>query len=74
MNMFDELTKSLVEAIAISNSEAAPSRVTKIRIPDVKKIRTTNGLTQEVWADKIDLKQDKKVLNPASMRLLHSQH
>ncbi|PTH79911.1 NadS family protein [Aeromonas veronii] len=51
MNMFDELTKSLVEAIAISNSEAAPSRITKIRIPDVKKIRAANGLTQEALAD-----------------------
>lgn len=51
MKMFDELTKSLVEAIAISKSEAAPSRVTEIRIPDVKKIRSTNGLTQEALAD-----------------------
>ena len=48
--MFDELIASIREGGAIIRGEKKPARVTKIDVPDIKKIRLRYGLSQDKFA------------------------
>ncbi len=55
-SLFDDLTQSLKEAVAIRRGECAPGRVTEIHAPDAKAIRTRIGLSQSEFAQLIGVK------------------
>lgn len=48
--LFDELVASVREGGAILRGEAAPARVFAVNGPDVKRIRTNYGLSQNEFA------------------------
>lgn len=52
---FEDLKESLTEALAIAKGEAEPSRKFSYDIPDIKAIRAKTGLTQEQFANKLNI-------------------
>ncbi len=54
--LFEDLTQSLKEAASIRRGELAPGRVTEIKAPDVKAIRSQIGLTQGDFARMMGVK------------------
>lgn len=54
--LFEDLQRSLKEAIAIRHKEMAPSKVTEIHTPDAKTIRDKVGLSQTEFAQLIGVK------------------
>ncbi len=54
--LFADLKQSLKEATAIRRGELAPGRVTEIKAPDAKTIRTKVGLSQTEFARLIGVK------------------
>jgi putative transcriptional regulator len=48
--IFDDLKKSLEEAVAIAKGELKPTRIYTIEPPDVKSIREKTGLSQSAFA------------------------
>lgn len=53
--LFDELVASLKEAGAISCGEIEPSRVFSFEKQDIKAIREKTGLSQNQFAQKLDI-------------------
>ena len=54
--LFEQLTQSMKEAIAISNGEMKPSRVFTVEPPDAKAVREKTGLSQSEFARMIGVK------------------
>lgn len=54
--LFDDLTQSLKEAVAIRRGEMAPGRVLEVPAPDAKAIRAKIGLSQSEFAKLIGVK------------------
>ncbi len=52
---YDDLSTSLNQALAIAKGEAEPSRKFSYEIPDIKLIRTKTGLSQQQFADKLNI-------------------
>lgn len=49
-DLFNDLTQSLQEAVAIAKGEAEPSRRFVLETPDVKAVREKTGLSQAEFA------------------------
>jgi putative transcriptional regulator len=54
--LFDQLHKSMKEAIAIAKGEIQASRVFTVEAPDVKAVREKTGLSQSLFASMIGVK------------------
>ena len=54
--LFEQLTQSMKEAIAIAKGEMKPSRVFTVEAPDVKAVREKTGLSQSEFAQMIGVK------------------
>lgn len=54
--LFNQLTQSMKEAIAIAKGEEKPSRVFTVEPPDVKAVRKKTGLSQSEFARMIGVK------------------
>ena len=52
---YDDLSKSLNQALAIAKGEAEASRKFSHEMPDIKLIRTKTGLSQQQFADKLNI-------------------
>lgn len=52
---YDDLSTSLNQALAIAKGEAEPSRKFSYEMPDIKLIRTKTGLSQQQFADKLNI-------------------
>ncbi len=52
---YDDLSASLAEALAIAKGDAKPSRQFSYDVPDIKAIRTKTGLSQQQFADKLNI-------------------
>ena len=52
---YDDLSLSLNQALAIAKGEAEPSRKFSYDMPDIKLIRTKTGLSQQQFADKLNI-------------------
>lgn len=53
--LFDELVASIKEAGAISRGEIKPSRIFVLQKQDIKAIREKTGLSQNQFAQKLDI-------------------
>lgn len=51
----NDLSTSLNQALAIAKGEAEPSRQFSYELPDIKLIRTKTGLSQQQFADKLNI-------------------
>lgn len=49
-NLFDDLVASIKEAGAIKRNEIKASRVTELKLPEIKEVREKTGLTQAKFA------------------------
>jgi putative transcriptional regulator len=54
--LFEQLTQSMKEAIAIAKGEMKPSRVFTVELPDAKAVREKTGLSQSEFARMIGVK------------------
>jgi len=54
--LFEQLTQSMKEAIAIAKGEMTPSRVFTVEPPDAKAVREKTGLSQSEFAQMIGVK------------------
>jgi len=54
--LFEQLTQSMKEAIAIAKGDMKPSRVFTVEPPDVKAAREKTGLSQSEFAQMIGVK------------------
>jgi putative transcriptional regulator len=54
--LFEQLTQSMKEAIAIAKGDMKPSRVFTVESPDVKAVREKTGLSQSEFAQMIGVK------------------
>jgi putative transcriptional regulator len=54
--LFEQLTQSMKEAIAIAKGEMKPSRVFTVELPDAKAVREKTGLSQSEFAQMIGVK------------------
>jgi putative transcriptional regulator len=54
--LFEQLTQSMKEAIAIAKGEMKPSRVFTVEAPDVRAVREKTGLSQSEFAQMIGVK------------------
>jgi putative transcriptional regulator len=54
--LFEQLTQSMKEAIAIAKGDMKPSRVFMVEPPDVKAVREKTGLSQSEFAQMIGVK------------------
>lgn len=81
---YDDLSTSLNQALAIAKGEAEPSRQFSYELPDIKLIRTKTGLSQQQFADKLNISPrtlqnwEQGIRNPTGaavtlMRLLDKQ-
>ncbi|MEN2751966.1 NadS family protein [Psychrobacter sp. FBL11] len=52
---YDDLSTSLNQALAIAKGEAEPSRKFSHEMPDIKLIRNKTGLSQQQFADKLNI-------------------
>ena len=52
---YDDLSLSLNQALAIAKGEAEPSRQFSYDMPDIKLIRGKTGLSQQQFADKLNI-------------------
>lgn len=52
---YDDLSTSLNQALAIAKGETEPSRQFSYDMPDIKLIRTKTGLSQQQFADKLNI-------------------
>lgn len=52
---YDDLSTSLNQALAIAKGDAQPSRQFSHEMPDIKLIRTKTGLSQQQFADKLNI-------------------
>ena len=52
---YDDLSTSLNQALAIAKGEAEPSRQFSYDMPDIKLIRSKTGLSQQQFADKLNI-------------------
>ncbi len=52
---YDDLSTSLNQALAIAKGEAEASRNFSHEMPDIKLIRTKTGLSQQQFADKLNI-------------------
>ena len=52
---YDDLSTSLNQALAIAKGDAKPSRKFSHEMPDIKSIRTKTGLSQQQFADKLNI-------------------
>ena len=52
---YDNLSTSLNQALAIAKGEAEPSRQFSYDMPDIKSIRVKTGLSQQQFADKLNI-------------------
>lgn len=48
--MFDQLARSMAEAVAISRGEMKPGHTVRVDPPDAKAVRAKTGLSQAVFA------------------------
>ena len=58
MNVFDELTASLQEAIEVKEGRKSPSRTTHYEVADVKAIRARLNVSQQEFADALGTSLD----------------
>jgi putative transcriptional regulator len=54
--LFEQLHKSMKEAVAIAKGDMQPSRVFTVKPPDVKAVREKTGLSQAMFATMIGVK------------------
>jgi putative transcriptional regulator len=54
--LFEQLTQSMKEAIAIEKGEMKPSRMFTVESPDAKAVREKTGLSQSEFARMIGVK------------------
>ena len=52
---YDDLSLSLSQALAIAKGETEPSRKFSYDMPNIKLIRAKNGLSQQQFADKLNI-------------------
>ncbi len=52
---YDDLTTSLTQALAIAKGDAEPSRKFSYDMPDIKAIRAKTGLSQQQFANKLNI-------------------
>lgn len=52
---YDDLSTSLNQALAIAKGEAEPSRQFSYDMPNIKLIRSKTGLSQQQFADKLNI-------------------
>lgn len=52
---YDDLSTSLNQALAIAKGKAEPSRKFSHEMPDIKSIRAKTGLSQQQFADKLNI-------------------
>ena len=52
---YDDLSLSLNQALAIAKGETEPSRKFSYDMPDIKSIRAKTGLSQQQFADKLNI-------------------
>ena len=52
---YDDLSTSLNQALAIAKGQAQPSRQFTHDVPSIKEIRTKTGLSQQQFADKLNI-------------------
>lgn len=81
---YDDLSTSLNQALAIANGNAQPSRQFSHDMPDIKLIRGKTGLSQQQFANKLNISPrtlqnwEQGIRNPTGatitlMRLLDKQ-
>ncbi|ETO41291.1 NadS family protein [Morganella sp. EGD-HP17] len=76
--MFNELIKSMQQAVVIRHGEIKPARITSYSIPDVKTIRANAGMKQDEFALTVGVspslvqswEQHKRIPNGASLKML----
>lgn len=77
--VYDDLSKSLSQALAIAQGNIEPSGVFHYDVPNIKAIRTKTGLSQAQFADKLNISArtlqnwEQGVRNPtgAAVTLMH---
>ena len=52
---YNDLSTSLNQALAIAKGDAEPSRKFSYEMPDIKVIRAKTGLSQQQFADKLNI-------------------
>lgn len=77
--VYDDLSNSLSQALAIAQGSIEPSRVFHYDVPNIKTIRTKTGLSQAQFAAKLNISArtlqnwEQGVRNPtgAAVTLMH---
>lgn len=54
-NLFDDLVSSIKEAGSIKREDIQASQVTKLELPDIKKVREKTGLSQTEFAARLHI-------------------
>ncbi|AHF77558.1 Putative transcriptional regulator XRE family [Sodalis praecaptivus] len=76
--LFDQLTKSMEQMVAIEKGELAPAAVHRHHLPDVKSMRASSELTQGEFAEAVGVspslvqswEQNRRVPSGSSLKLL----